>query len=207
MAEGTGLIRPLTRFVLRTAVRQVAAWHRSGRHLRVSVNLSPLNLLEEDLVDSVLDVLTRWSVPTSALRLEVTETMLMTDLDRAGEVLTRLRRHGLGVAIDDFGTGFSSLAVLADLPVDELKLDRSFLRRLTMDRATDTVVRSVVGLGRDLGLEVVAEGVERVEQRDSLAVMGCPSAQGFLFAASLPPEDLERWLDAGASAPALLVPA
>jgi EAL domain-containing protein (putative c-di-GMP-specific phosphodiesterase class I) len=196
VAERSGLIRPLTRFVLGTAVRHCAAWVRDGLDLRVSVNLSPLNLAEPDLADDVLHDLDLWGLPPERLRLEVTETLLMADLERAGRTLSRLRACGVGVAIDDFGSGFSSLGLLARLPVDELKLDRMFLDGLGIDRAADTVVRSVVALGRDLGLDVVAEGVEHLDQRDALADMGCPSAQGFLFSPALPPASLESWVRA-----------
>ena len=201
VAEGAGLIRPLTRFVLRTAVEQCARWHRSGLALRVSVNLSPLNLAEPSLVDDVLALLDAWSLPAGALRLEITETNVMGDLPMAVEVMARLRANGVGVAIDDFGTGFSSLAYLTALPVDELKLDRSFLRRLSHDDASGTVLRAVVDLGRDLGLEVVAEGVETAAHLDSLQVMGCPVAQGFLFASSMAPPTFGRWVTEQRSLP------
>lgn len=196
VAERSGQIFRLTRFVLGMAVRQCAAWRRDGLDLRISVNLSPLNLLEPGLVDDVVDLLDDSGLEPSALRLEITETTVMTDLRTAIEVMGRLRHLGVGVAIDDFGTGFSSLAYLTSLPVDELKLDRAFLGRLSHDDATGTVVRAVIDLGKALGLEVVAEGVETTEHRDSLRAMGCPVAQGFLFASSMTPERFGRWVDA-----------
>jgi diguanylate cyclase len=194
VAERSGQISRLTRFVLGTAVRQCAAWRRDGLDLRISVNLSPLNLLEPGLVDDVVDLLDESGLTPSALRLEITETTVMTDLRTAVEVMGRLRALGIGVAIDDFGTGFSSLAYLTSLPVDELKLDRAFLGRLSHDDATGTVVRAVIDLGRALGLEVVAEGVETTEHRKVLRAMGCPVAQGFLFASSMTPERFGRWV-------------
>ena len=201
LAEQTGLIAPLTQWVLEAALRQCREWRRAGRALDVEVNLSMLNLHDAGLAETVARLLVRHDVPPEALRLEMTETTLMTDAPRALAVLTRLHEQGVRFAIDDFGTGYSSLAYLKRLPVDEVKTDRSFVQNMTRDEVDAAIVRSTIELGHSLGLRVVAEGVETKDAYDALVAMGCDAAQGYYLSRPLPAADLEQWLDASGYAP------
>jgi diguanylate cyclase (GGDEF)-like protein len=181
LAEQTGMIRPLTRGVLRAAVHQIASWHRAGIALPVAVNLSAQDVQDGELPDYIASLLERNRLPSHLLRVEVTESRLMAEPERAMDVLTRLRQMGIGIAVDDFGTGYSSLVYLKRLPVDELKIDRSFVRHLATDENDAAIVRSTIDLGHALGLRVVAEGVEDESCLDLLRLMGCDHAQGYLF--------------------------
>jgi diguanylate cyclase len=162
--------------------------------LSVAVNLSTRSLLDSSLLGVVEDALARWNVPASLLELEITETIIMTDPRRARKVLTELAGMGLVLSIDDFGTGYSSLAYLRDLPVSQLKIDRSFVQ--DMGRAHDdaVIVRSVVDLARNLGLHTVAEGVEDGSTWQQLTELGCDSAQGYFLAKPMPADRFESWL-------------
>ncbi|MGY1623614.1 putative bifunctional diguanylate cyclase/phosphodiesterase [Geodermatophilus sp. SYSU D00965] len=200
-AEVHGLMRSVTDEVLRLAVDQAAAWRRSGRDLRVSVNLSASNLLDTDLPQRVACLLDGADLRPDQLVLEVTETVLLSDPERSLAVVGRLADLGVTVSIDDFGTGYSSLSYLRDLPVAELKLDRSFTADLLTDARTEAIVASTVALAHRLGLRVVAEGVEHPATLAHLAALGCDESQGYLHSAPLPAAELERWLDrAGAAA-------
>ena len=192
-AEHTGLIRPLTMHVLEAALVQVGDWRRSGLELKVAVNLSVRNLLDRALPDDVAALLERWDVPSSALELELTESTIMADPGRAREVMEALHDLGVGLSIDDFGTGWSSLGKLKELPVDEIKIDRSFVTGMARDRSDATIVRSTIDLARNLGLRVVAEGIEDAEVRDELAGLGCDLGQGYLFSAPLDAGALHGW--------------
>ncbi|MGJ7442763.1 putative bifunctional diguanylate cyclase/phosphodiesterase [Aquipuribacter sp. MA13-6] len=180
--EQTGLIVEVGASVLERAVEQAARWHRDGRTTSISVNLSPLQLVDDDLVSRVRRVLAVNGLPPQRLTLEVTESLLLRDLDASVELLSRLRATGVRVALDDFGTGYSSLAYLHRLPIDVLKVDRAFVRAAAVSRRDLVVLRSIVALGRDLGLAVVAEGVQDVAQVELLLQLGCRVAQGFLLA-------------------------
>jgi len=201
LAEQTGLIAPLTQWVLEAALRQCREWRRAGRALGVEVNLSMWNLHDAGLVEAVTGLLARYDVPPEALRLEMTETTLMSDAPRALAVLTRLHEQGVRFAIDDFGTGYSSLAYLKRLPVDEVKIDRSFVRNMARDEVDAAIVRSTIELGHSLGLRVVAEGVETKDAYDALVAMGCDAAQGYYLSRPLPAADLEQWLATSGYAP------
>jgi len=202
LAERTPLIRALTRYVLDAALEQCAAWHAAGRDLHVAVNVSARNLLDERFVDDVLDALALRRFPAARLELEVTESAIMADPDRALRILTRLAAEGITLSIDDFGAGYTSLAHLKDLPVHQLKIDRSFVTRMSADRRDALVVRSVIELGHNLGLTTVAEGVEDQETWDQLAELGCDVGQGYHLCRPLPVEQLEAWFDrAGAVLP------
>jgi diguanylate cyclase (GGDEF)-like protein/PAS domain S-box-containing protein len=196
LAEQSGLIAPLTLWVLEEALRQCHRWHAAGWPLTMAVNLSTWNLHDPALPEVVAARLAMHDVPPEALCLEVTETAVMTDMTRTHEVLRRLRARGVGISVDDFGTGYSSLSYLKQLPVDELKIDRSFVRQLATDRTDATLVASIVGLGHGLGLRVVAEGIEDQRSWDALAGMGCDVAQGYYLSRPLPADDLTRWLQA-----------
>jgi diguanylate cyclase (GGDEF)-like protein len=179
LAEHTGLVKPLTRLVLRKAARQARAWEEDGLDIRVAVNLSVANLLDLELVDDVTSILEQEGLEPSRLVLEITESMVMADPDRARDILDRLAGMGIGIAIDDFGTGHSSLAYLRRLPVVELKIDKSFVRHLAVDADDAAIVRSTIDLGHSLGLRVVAEGVEDGRSLELLRQFGCDEVQGF----------------------------
>lgn len=193
LAETQGLMRHLTDQVLEQAVTQLATWHAAGTSVRMSVNLSGSNLLDTALPDRISHLLAHHHVPPDLLVLEVTETVLVNDSDTSNHVLQALSDLGVGLSIDDFGTGWSSLAYLRRLPVDELKLDASFTRDLLTDPKTAAIVASTITLALDLGLRVVAEGVEDQATLEHLTTLGCDHTQGYWHARPLPPDDLRSW--------------
>jgi len=194
VAETTELITQLTLVVLEQAIRQARSWLDQGRWLGVAVNLSVRHLADVRLPEQVDMLLTRYRVPPELLTLEVTENTVMTDPHRAVAVLAMLRAGGVKIAIDDYGTGYSSLAYLKRLSVDELKIDRSFIMGMTSDENNQIIVRSTVELGHNLGLRVVAEGVEDAETWRHLQVLGCEVIQGFIVRAPLPAAEFDEWL-------------
>nr|MBA2599753.1 EAL domain-containing protein [Actinomycetota bacterium] len=194
LAEHTGLIRPLTLYALNSALKQCRAWEEQGLDLNVAVNLSPQSLLDLQLPEEVQGLLERWKVPATRLKLEITESSIMADPMRAMRVLNELSGMGIGVSIDDFGTGYTSLAYLKRLPIDEIKIDKSLVSHITTNQSDDVIVRSIVELGRNLGLEVVAEGVEDKATWDRLATFGCDTAQGYYLADPMTPNELASWL-------------
>ncbi len=192
--EQTGLIGPLTRYVLERCISECARWRSSGRNLVVAVNLSVRNLLDRELPDDIALLLAKYDLPPAALQLEITESMLMSDPERALATVTRLSELGAGISVDDFGTGYSSLANLRRFPIDELKIDRSFVSPMLTDESDLIIVRSTINLGHDLGLRVIAEGVEDEETLRRLACFGCDLAQGFHMSRPLPPEMFADWI-------------
>ncbi len=194
VVESTDLMRPLTLHVLDLALADVARWQRAGRPLSVAVNLSTRSLLDPQLVPDVVRLLREHAVPAELLTLEITESAAMDDPARAQVALEALAGLGLTLSVDDFGTGYSSLTYLARLPVKEVKVDRTFVGRMTSDHRDSAVVRSVVDLGHSLGLKVVAEGVEDEECLAALAAMGTDKAQGYLISRPLPGAELDLWL-------------
>ena len=198
LAESFGLMAQLTTTVLDAALDQARAWADQGRSLSVAVNVSPSNLVDEQFPSEVETMLERHRLPATALVLEVTESLLMEDRERAVAVLTRLRDAGVGVAIDDYGTGYSSLAYLAELPVSELKLDRAFVGAMTSSPRNSAIVTSTLQLAHALGLVLVAEGAEDQPTADALAELGCDLMQGYHLSRPLPPDHLATWLDARA---------
>jgi diguanylate cyclase (GGDEF)-like protein len=192
--ERSQLIRPLTRHVLEQAIAQCAAWRRANADLSVSVNLSVRNLLDRDLPGEVERLLSSFGVPPDALQLEITESMLMSDPDRSAATVLALTDLGVRIAVDDFGTGYSSLANLRRLPIDELKVDRSFVSHMLQNDSDRIIVGSTINLGHDLGLRVTAEGVEDVSTMDHLAQLGCDLVQGFHISKPVPPETLSAWM-------------
>lgn len=192
-AEQTRLIRPLSRWILCAAISQCAQWQDVGLHIPVAVNLSAHDLHDPALPHLVTELLHSCGGPARNLRIEITESSLMADPARAREVLTQLREMGVQIAIDDFGTGYSSLAYLKDLPVDELKIDSSFVHAMTSDNGARAIVRAVIDLADDLGLRVVAEGIEDRATWEALESLGCEAAQGYYFAPPLAAEDVARW--------------
>ncbi len=193
--EQTGLIQPLTRHVLDLALAQCAEWRRSGTDVAVAVNLSVRNLLDHDLPGEVEQLLSQHSLPPEALQLEITESMIMSDPERARATVMRLSDLGVHLSVDDFGTGYSSLANLRQLPIDELKIDRSFVTPMLQDESDLIIVRSTINLGRDLGLRIVAEGVEDERTLMRLALLGANLAQGYHLSKPLPPEAFGAWID------------
>jgi diguanylate cyclase (GGDEF)-like protein/PAS domain S-box-containing protein len=198
-AQETGLMKPLTLFVLDEALRQMRAWQDAGRELTVSVNLATRNLLDVAFPDDVQAALERWGVEPARLELEITESTMLDDPFRTKLVLDKLFAMGIRLSIDDFGTGYSSLAYLRQLPVSEIKIDRSFVLNMDSNADDAVIVRSTIDLGRNLGLRVVAEGVETQEAWQQLEELGCELAQGYFLSRPVPADQLEDWL--GARAP------
>ncbi|HEX4654765.1 MAG TPA: EAL domain-containing protein [Mycobacteriales bacterium] len=194
VAESTGLIVPLTLQVLRMALAQLASWRSDGGDFSVAVNLSPRCLAEPMLTQHVLDLLAEHNVPSRCLELEITEETLVLDPERALATLTALHTAGITISIDDFGTGYSSMAYLRRLPVSELKVDRSFVMGMLQQADDEVLVRSLVELGHNLGLTVVAEGVEDQATLDALTKVGCDIAQGFHLGRPMTPVAFEEWL-------------
>ncbi|CAA9535136.1 MAG: diguanylate cyclase/phosphodiesterase (GGDEF & EAL domains) with PAS/PAC sensor(s) [uncultured Thermoleophilia bacterium] len=199
LAEQSNLIKPLTKWVLRAALAQCRAWRDGGLDLRVAVNLSTRSLLDRGLPAQIQELLAEQDLPAGALQVEVTETKIVADFGRARDVLQQLRSIGVRVAIDDFGTGYSSLAQLQQLPADEIKVDKSFVIDMETNSNNAAIVRSTIGLGRNLALDVTAEGVETSEARDRLVELGCDYAQGFFLGRPTPPEACERTIRAHAA--------
>jgi diguanylate cyclase len=195
IAEQTGLIGSLTHYVLERAVAECKKWRTAGRELSVAVNLSVRDLLDLDLPGQVASVLTAQALPAEALHLEITESMIMSDPDRALETVQHLRDLGVQISVDDFGTGYSSLANLKRLPISELKIDRSFISSLPHDESDLIIVGSTINLGHDLRLNVIAEGVEDEITLKRLANLGCDLAQGYYFGRPLPSQEFVRLVD------------
>jgi diguanylate cyclase (GGDEF)-like protein len=195
LAERTTLIRPLTLNVLEMAIEDCATWHEAGLDLGVSVNLSPPNLADHELPHRIKRMLESRGLPTSFLELELTEEAIAHDPRRALDVLSRLDAMGIWLAIDDFGSGHTSAAQLKRLPVTTLKVDRPFVSALAERTEGAKVVQSAIALGHDLGLRVVAEGVEREEVVEDLRALGCDVVQGFALARPMPAADLGAWLE------------
>jgi EAL domain-containing protein (putative c-di-GMP-specific phosphodiesterase class I) len=202
VVEQTGLMGPLTTTVLTDAIIKCAGWHAEGRELTVSVNLSVRNLHDPLLPSQVDQLLARHRLPPRYLKLEITESMIMSDPERASATVRELSELGVRLAVDDFGTGHSSLANLRMLPVHELKIDRSFVTPMLSDESDMVIVRSTVDLGHALGLRVIAEGVEDPETLERLAALGCDRAQGHYFSQPVPAEEFISWIP-GFERPAL----
>ena len=194
LAESAGLMAALTARVIDMALAQCRSWADRGRWLTVAVNVSPSNLVDEQFPGEVARLLAAYDLPAGVLVLEVTESILMEDRDRAVGVLTRLRDAGIGVSIDDYGTGYSSLAYLATLPVTELKLDRAFVGEMAGSPRAESIVTSTLQLAHAMGLAFVAEGVEDQATLDTLTFLGCDVVQGYHVSRPLPPEQLWTWL-------------
>jgi diguanylate cyclase (GGDEF)-like protein len=194
LAERTGLIGPLTSYVLDAALRQCSDWRQAGHELAIAVNVSARSLLDLDFPDQVAGLLARWEVPARLLGVEITESTIMADPTHALEILGRLNTMGVEIAIDDFGTGYSSMAHLKTLPVDELKVDRSFVSQMTSNASDAVIVRSTIDLGRNLGLRVVAEGVEDSPTLLELDALGCDAIQGYYISRPVAADELVQWL-------------
>ncbi len=193
-AEHTGLIKPLTEWVLREAVRQCSLWHEEGLEIGVAVNLSARSMHDAHLPDFMIGVLESYALPPRFLELEVTESAIMTDAIHAQFILEKLREIGMRIAIDDFGVGYSSFSYLKNLTVDSIKIDKSFTQNMVTHPDDAAIVRSIIELGHNLGLDVIAEGVENQVTWDHLARFGCDEAQGFFMTPPLSAADCFHWL-------------
>lgn len=201
-AETSELIRPLTLWVARQAARQLSAWQKSGLQISTSINLSTRNLLDITLPDALAELIQEYDLQPGTLELEITETALMTDPDRAMQVVGRLAELGMRLSIDDFGTGYSSLAYLKRLPLHSLKIDRSFVRDMLHDDQDAIIVRSTIGLAHSLGLQVVAEGVEDLATLHRLREFGCDEAQGYILSKPQPAERARQLMQTPPNIPA-----
>jgi diguanylate cyclase (GGDEF)-like protein len=194
LVEVSGLMRAMTRLVLEMAMDQAALWQGQGRHLTIAVNLSASSLVDGGLPDEVFAMLAARGLPPRALQLEITEEFLMSDRERARNILTRLRGGGVQISIDDYGTGYSSLGYLRELPIDELKLDQSFVLPMADDARAAALVASTIALAHSLGLRMVAEGVETEVAYAALKRLGCDQAQGYFMSRPVPAAELDHWL-------------
>jgi diguanylate cyclase (GGDEF)-like protein len=195
LAEETGLIVPIGRWVLKEACAQNMAWQRrGGRPLSMAVNLSPRQFVDENLLQDIDDALAASGMPSTLLQLEVTESMVMQNVPRAVKVLDAIQSRGIRLAIDDFGTGYSSMSLMKQFPIDTIKIDRSFVHDLPKDSEDRAIAQAIISMGKALGLTVVAEGVETIEQEAFLRDRACDEMQGFLFSKPVPPEDIPHLL-------------
>jgi EAL domain-containing protein (putative c-di-GMP-specific phosphodiesterase class I) len=208
LAQQTGLINPLTLYVVDEALRQCRQWQQEGLTIPVSVNLSTRNLRDVEFPGHVEQLLEKWSVAPALLQFEITESAMLTDPIRAKLVLDRLAAIGIRISIDDFGTGYSSLQYLKRLPATEIKIDRSFVMQMDVDEEDEAIVRSTIDLAKNLGLDVVAEGVESKAIWDRLQKLGCTIAQGYYLSPPVPADDVRTWLcERGPSAAKGSIPA
>ena len=196
LAEESKLILPLGDWVLEAACTQIALWagRKETAHLSIAVNISALQFRQPTFIENVLEILSRTGANPGNLRLELTESMLVENFEDIVAKMTRLKEHGLRFSLDDFGTGYSSMTYLKRLPLDLLKIDRSFVRDMLVDATSGAIAQTILSLGRAMGLSVVAEGVETEEQRGYLAALGCHSFQGYLFSRPLPLDKFEEFL-------------
>jgi EAL domain-containing protein (putative c-di-GMP-specific phosphodiesterase class I) len=195
VAEETGLIMPIGKWVLRTACAQGVAWQAQGLPpVRMAVNLSPRQFADPDLLADIGAALRETGMAPELLELEITESMVMHDTQRAVGVLRAIKALGVRLAIDDFGTGYSSLAQIKRFPIDTIKVDRSFIRDIPADAEDMAITQAIIAMGRSLGLSVVAEGVETKEQQAFLRRNGCDEMQGYYFSKPIPPEDFAALL-------------
>jgi diguanylate cyclase (GGDEF)-like protein len=194
LAERTSLIKPLTHWVLHEAARQCATWRTLGVDLRVAVNVSPRNFLDDDLPATVLDAAAAAGIAANLLQIEITETAVMADPQRVKAIVERLRSMGVSVAIDDFGAGYTSLSYLKTLAATSLKIDRGFITHLLSHAADEAVVRNVIRLAHDLGMSTIAEGVETPEVWAKLSELGCDEIQGYVLTPPVPADKIVEWL-------------
>jgi predicted signal transduction protein with EAL and GGDEF domain len=194
LAEQTGFIHEITVWVLETAIKQATQWIKKGIKLNIAVNLSAHNLQDEKIVKFIRELLAETGFSPKYLTLEITENAMMSDPEHAVKILGHLSAMGIRLAVDDFGTGFSSLGYLKRLPVNELKIDKSFVFDMVKNDNDAVIVRSTIDLAHNLGLKVVAEGVEDKDTMDLLKILRCDTAQGYLISKPIPAKDFEAWL-------------
>jgi EAL domain-containing protein (putative c-di-GMP-specific phosphodiesterase class I) len=193
IAESTGLITELGEWVVGEACRQQRAWSSEDMHLAIAINVSPLEFRQRNFAERLRRILSNSGVDPACLQLEVTESTVMENLDEAVAILNNITSLGMKVALDDVGTGYSSLSSLSRLPLDKLKVDQSFVRRIESDRASRAVTEAIIALGRTLKLDVIGEGIESRHTLDYLEEHGCNQAQGFLFSRPLPAAEFAGW--------------
>jgi len=194
MAEQTDIIHPFTAWLIDAVADQISQWQDKGIHMMVAINLAPRNLLEADLPQRLQHALNRWHIDPSSLMLEITERGIIAEPQRALAILDRIHDLGISISIDDFGTGYSSLKYLKDLPIDELKIDQSFISAMYRDKTSLTIVKMVTQMAHSLGLEVTAEGVETEQDWQELESMGCDRIQGYYTGKPMPPDVFEQWM-------------
>jgi EAL domain-containing protein (putative c-di-GMP-specific phosphodiesterase class I) len=204
LAEENGLIVPIGEWVLRTACTDAASWRYEGHALRVAVNLSPMQFKDPELVRTVLGILGQTGLPPELLELEITEGAVMEDSGATLATLEALSLQRVQIALDDFGTGYSSMSYLKRMPLNNLKVDQSFVKGLPHDRDNRAIVRAILSMARNLGFSVTAEGVETLEQADALKQMACDTLQGYYFSRPVPAADIpallsRKWLTDGPS--------
>lgn len=195
VAEECGLIGALTAWIANTVIRHQSEWRKAGIIAPVSINLSTVNLVDYDLPEVFAQMVGTWDADPSMITLEITESSSISDADKSYAVLKRLKDLGLKLSVDDFGTGYSSLSYVRRFPLDELKIDKLFVQHMRQSRADQAIVRSVIDLAHNFGLQVVAEGVEDETTRDDLCEMGCDIAQGYFIGTPMPARDLAIWLE------------
>jgi EAL domain-containing protein (putative c-di-GMP-specific phosphodiesterase class I) len=197
LAEETGLIVPIGRWVLEEACAQNMAWQRRGlRPVTMAVNLSPRQFADAHLLHDVDEALLASGMSPVLLQLEVTESMVMRNVSRAIKILDAIQSRGIRLAIDDFGTGYSSMSLMKQFPIDTIKIDRSFVRDLPIDSEDQAIAQAIISMGKALGMTVIAEGVETVEQETFLRNHACDEMQGFLFSKPLPAKEMADLLRA-----------
>ena len=198
VAEDSGLIVPLTQWVLRHACEQAQAWRAMGlAPLRISVNISAIDFRQREFVDNLAAILKQTGLPPNQLELEITESVLMQNVDDTVDILNRIKAMGVRLALDDFGTGYSSLSYLRRFPIDVLKIDQSFVRGLHENSQDAQLISAIIGMGKSLELNIIAEGVETVEQLNFLRAQDCEEGQGFLFSKAVPAKDFAQLLQVG----------
>jgi diguanylate cyclase (GGDEF)-like protein len=192
--EGSNLLMPVTKWVLNTALRQCVEWQKFGDKFSISINLSPALLNNYEIVDVAVGAVKIWGVDPSCLILEVTEGAMMQNPDLCLDILKKIHDAGIGISIDDFGTGYSSLAYLKYLPARELKIDKSFVINMLEDPRDKSIVKAAIDMAHNLGLEIVAEGIESQAMLDSLMEIGCDHGQGYYMARPMPDTEIKQWL-------------
>ena len=194
LAERTGLIKPLSMWVLKRAIEQALIWHGNKLKLNIAINISPSTLHDMELPDAITGVLASYTLAPHHITFEITEGSIIKDPARALEILTRLANMGIRISIDDFGTGYSSLAYLKKMPASEVKIDKSFVLDMLENENDAAIVRATIDLAHNLGMKVVAEGVENKETADCLAELGCDMLQGYYFSKPLASQDFSAWI-------------
>ena len=190
-----GLMQELTDFVIKTAIKQISVFYKNGQRFTMAVNITASTLLDLTLPDKISEICRQNELPTESLILEVTETEAMKDVTRTMDVLLRMRLRNIGVSIDDFGTGHSSLRELQRMPFSELKIDKSFISDAVRNRESQVISQSIIDLGHNLGLKVIAEGIENHETMDLLVKMGCDLGQGFAIGHPMKSSNIDSWID------------
>ena len=196
LAEETGLIIPIGKWVLESACRQLKAWEADANHrgLQLAVNVSGRQFRQPDFIEQVRSVVSQSGIDPRHLKLELTESIVLDDVDDTIAKMQALRETGISFSMDDFGTGYSSLSYLTQLPLRQLKIDQSFVRNIGAKQSDTAIIQTIIGMAANLGMEVIAEGVETREQRDFLERMGCALYQGYLFGKPVPVEEFMRGL-------------